>query len=383
MQHKKIRYSQFSLRVRVILMLVGSLILTSASFTASRMALAATATCSSITDCDNQIQSSTSAVQNLQNEAVSYQDALSRLNSSIGSLQDQIADSQAQQASLQTQIIQKQAEVDQQRQYLASDLQSMYVDDQMSTLEMLATSKNLSDYVDKQEYQSVIQNSLQNTITQITALQNQLNTQKTQVDNLIADQKTQQAQLVSSQQQQSSLLSYNQGQQVAYNSQTAANETRLNALIIAQRSANNSSAGGYYFLRFPGKIAPHNPNANDYPYANSGFSMSTAPGCNDGDGPDPWGYCTRQCVSYVAWEVQHSGRTAPKYYGDAKNWVAAARRNDIPIYATPEVGDVAISTSGEWGHAMYVEAVSGNKIYVSQYNQQLTGQYSTQWRTYQ
>jgi surface antigen len=70
------------------------------------------------------------------------------------------------------------------------------------------------------------------------------------------------------------------------------------------------------------------------------------------------------------------------YYGNAKNWVYAARRDGVPIYSDPQPGDVAISTHGTWGHAMYVEAVSGDQIYVSQYNQHLTGEYSTQWRTY-
>jgi surface antigen len=56
----------------------------------------------------------------------------------------------------------------------------------------------------------------------------------------------------------------------------------------------------------------------------------------------------------------------------------------VPVYTSnPKPGDVAISTAGTWGHAMYVEDVSGNQIYVSQYNQQLTGRYSTQWRTWQ
>jgi surface antigen len=89
-------------------------------------------------------------------------------------------------------------------------------------------------------------------------------------------------------------------------------------------------------------------------------------------------------VSYAAWAVERSGRKAPSYYGDAKSWVRAAMNDGVPVYtSSPQPGDVAISTAGAWGHAMYVEAVNGNQIYVSQYNQQLSGQYSTQWRTFQ
>lgn len=68
------------------------------------------------------------------------------------------------------------------------------------------------------------------------------------------------------------------------------------------------------------------------------------------------------------------------YWGNAKNWDDRARAASIPVYNTPEVGDIAVSNKGTWGHVMYVEAVSGDRIYVSQYNAQLDGELSYQWR---
>ncbi len=343
--------------------------------------LAATATCSSITECNNQIAANNSAVRNLEQEAVSYQDAIARLNSQIRQLQNQINYNRARQAKLERQIAHEQAQIQQQKIVLGDVLRSMYVDGQMSTIEMIATSNNLSDYVDKEEYRNMIQGKIQDALVEIAKLQQQLQVQKAQVEELIREERAQSAQLVTARSKQNKMLSYNKSQRASYNAQTAANQSKLAALIAAQRAANQSSSpGGYYFLRFPGTARDF--NGNNYPYKYSGFSMSTAPGCNDGDGPDPWGYCTRQCVSYAAWAVKASGRDVPMYYGSAKNWVYAARRDGVPIYSNPQPGDVAISTKGTWGHAMYVEAVSGNQIYVSQYNQQLTGQYSTQWRTY-
>jgi surface antigen len=88
-------------------------------------------------------------------------------------------------------------------------------------------------------------------------------------------------------------------------------------------------------------------------------------------------------VSYAAWAVAYSGRIAPVDWSNAKDWVSAAKNAGIPFDITPQPGDVAITTSGEWGHAMYVEQVSGNQIYVSEYNQQLTGEFSTQWRQWE
>jgi surface antigen len=68
------------------------------------------------------------------------------------------------------------------------------------------------------------------------------------------------------------------------------------------------------------------------------------------------------------------------YYGNAKDWVYAASNRGIPVYREPKPGDVAISTAGAWGHAMYVEAVSGDVMLISQYNVNLDGRYSTAWR---
>ena len=322
------------------------------------------------------------AVAQLQDQAVSYQDAISRLQSQISILQGQINDNLAKQADLQARIDASQRELERQKGVLGDNIRVMYVEGQITTIEMLATSKNLSDFVDKEEYRNAVKNKIQATLTQIAKLQNEMNQQKAQVEALLKDQQSQQAQLDASRREQSNLLTYNQSQQASYNAKTKANQARINDLIAQQRRANDNVTGGYYFLRFSGSVRGHDYNSNDYPYAGSGFSMSTAPGCNDGDGPDRWGYCTRQCVSYAAWAVERSGRSAPRYYGSAKNWVYAARRDGVPIYADPQPGDVAISTAGTWGHAMYVEKVDGDRIFVSQYNQQLTGQYSTQWRTF-
>ena len=341
----------------------------------------AAATCSTIADCTNQINASRNAVNDLKNQAVSYQDAITRLQSQINILQSAINANQAEQARLEGEITKAQAEIDYQKAVLGADLRTMYIEGQMTPIEALATSNNLSDYVDKEEYRRAVQNSIQVTLDKIAKLQADLNAQKEQVVKLLADQRSQIAEVAAARSEQANMLAYNKSQQASYNSQASQNQAKLNALIAEQRAANNSgSAGTYAFVRFSGSVSDFSPGA--YPYANSGFSMSTAPGCNDNDGPDPWGYCTRQCVSYAAWAVKASGRTPPMFWGNAKNWDNRARAAGIPVYNYPEVGDIAVSNSGTWGHVMYVEAVSGDRIYVSQYNAQLDGHLSYQWRNW-
>lgn len=323
------------------------------------------------------------AVADLKATATNYKNAIAQLEGEIAQVEGQINQNLARQAELQAKIDESQRELDRQRLMLSADIRAMYTDGDISTIEMLATSKDLSDFVDKETYRNAVQKKIQDTLKKITKLQNELKADKAEVEKLLADQQAQQASLNANRAEQSRMLNLNKQQQADFNRQTSSNQARIDDLISQQRRANEGTLGGYYFIRFPGAVGDHDVGVDDYPYQDAGFSMQLGP-CsfsdNYPDAPDRWGYCTRQCVSYTAWAVERSGRTAPKFYGSAKNWIYSAPASWV--YRDPKPGDVAITTGGTWGHAMYVEQVDGNRIYVSQYNQQLTGQYSTQWRTF-
>lgn len=307
-------------------------------------------------------------VNGLQSQAGSYQAQISQFQSQIDSIQAQINANEAQQASLQQQITEKQNEVDKQKAYLGEDIRTMYIDGQLSTIEELATSKNLSDYVDKETYRTSVQNKIDSIIRQIAALQKQLQTQKTQLDDLINSEKEQNNQLASKRNEQQQLLSYNQGQQDAYNAQIRANSGAIAELRRQQLAANS---------RFIGGGAP-----GTGPTCGGGY-----PGqwCNAPQDSllDSWGMYNRECVSYTAFRVAASGRYMPGWgwaaRGNANQWPSNAQSAGIPMDygggARP--GDVAISTAGAFGHAMYVESVSGGSVFVSQYNAALDGRYST------
>lgn len=323
-------------------------------------------------------------VAQLAEQATSYQDAINQLQTRINIVQTQINLNTAKQRQLETKIKANEIELAKQRKVLGENIRVMYVEGQISTIEMLATSKNLSDFVDKEEYRTAVKNKIQETLQTIADLQNKLKEQKVQVERILADQQKKQSQLASARAEQAEMLSYNQSRQSAFNAQTAKNNARIQDLIAQQRAANNTTDGGYYFLRFPGPV--HDFNPGNYPYRNAGFSMQTGP-CSTtdqwADSPDRWGYCTRQCVSYAAWAVEASGRRAPMYYGNAKEWVSAAYNDGVTVSRIPRKGDIAISTSGYWGHAMYVESViSSTQIRVSQYNAGLDGNFSYQTREY-
>lgn len=380
---KKIRFQKLFKNHRII----TAVFLMAAAVLTTGMSIMPRVTADSISDQINQLQQQNAQNKNivaqLQDQATSYQDAISKLQAQINAVQAQINLNTAKQNEIQASIIANEQELVRQRSILGESIRVSYVESKISTIEMLATSKNLSDFVDKEEYHTAVKNKIQVTLQRINDLQNQLKEQKLQIERLLAEQQTQRTQLAGARAEQAKMLAYNQAQQNDYNQRTKANQSKIDALIAAQRRANNTTDGGYYFLRFPGEVQDFNIQA--YKYADAGFSMQLGP-CSHSDSypdsPDEWGYCTRQCVSYAAWAVEASGRSAPRYYGNAKDWVGAAYRNGVEVSRTPRPGDIAISTSGTWGHAMYVLEVSADKIYVAQYNANLNGEFSTQWRKY-
>ncbi len=112
-----------------------------------------------------------------------------------------------------------------------------------------------------------------------------------------------------------------------------------------------------------------NESANRYP-----FVLAKAP---KDSLVDPWGMYNRECVSYAAFKVAQSGRTMPNWggFGNANQWPMNALLNNISVDSNPLKGDIAIAYSSENGHAMYVEAVNGRDVTVSQYNWPVNGQW--------
>jgi len=311
-----------------------------------------------------------SLVNGLQAQAASYQDAISQLQQQINGLQASIDANVAQQASLQQQITEAQNEINHEKAILANDVKTMYVDGTPSTLEVLATSKNLSDFVDKQEYRTAVQNKLQDTLKKIAALQAELQTKKATVDQLLGEEKDQQSQLASAQAQQAAMLNYNQAQQASYNSQIQANSSKI-AQLRAQQAAENAKLGSG--LIYSGSCG------GGYPADASGPAGHW--GCNHpmDNTIDNWGLYNRECVSYAAFKVYQAYGDMPYWggRGNANEWPGDARSAGIPTGSTPRAGSVAIWNVGAYGHAMWVEAVNANgSILVSQYNYSYDGRYS-------
>jgi surface antigen/peptidoglycan hydrolase CwlO-like protein len=313
---------------------------------------------------NDQNNNSKSLVNGLVSEASNYQDAINQLQQQINVLQAALSSNQTKQADLQQQISDNEAKIAQEKQYLGDDIKAMYVEGQMSSIEQLATSKNLSDYVDKEEYRTSVQDKIDSMIKDIADLQAKLQQQKQELDVVVNSEKQQNDQLSAAQSQQQQMLSYNESQQSAYNSQIAGNNSKIAQLRQQQLLANARFTGG----------------AAGTGYACGGGYPARWCEIAQDSVIDSWGMYNRECVSYTAFRVAASGRYMP-YWGGAGNanqWPGDARAAGIPVDGNPQAGDVAISMNGYYGHAMYVESVNGDgSINISQYNASLNGLYST------
>lgn len=303
------------------------------------------------------------AVNQLAAEAASYQDAIDKLSAQINNLRQAILDNQRQSNELQKQIEEQQVELTRQRRVLGESIKTMYLEGEISTLEILAASKDLSEFVDRQQYRNSVQSKIKATVEKITQLKLQLEEKQRQIQVLIKEQESQQARLGADQNQQNEMLAYTEGQKSAYNQQIKNNQTKISDLRRAQAIENARLFGGGQIIQTS--------RCDIYPQNWCNAPMDSI--------VDTWGMYNRECVSWTAYRVAASGRYMPYWggHGNANQWDDNAIAAGIPVDRNPRVGDVGISNSGYYGHSVYVEAVNGDgTIAVSQFNHDWNGTYS-------
>jgi surface antigen len=241
----------------------------------------------------------------------------------------------------------------------------------MSTIEMLATSKDLSDYLDKQQYSEAVQNKIQDTLNQIIDLQNKLRSQKNEVDQLLQTQQDQQSQLDSDRAQKDHLLSMNQNQQSEYNQQIKHNQKKINQLEAEQAAINAASsrtvAGGF---AIPGASNGHG-GACDIGHGNGGYPMVW---CNaDQDSlTTSGGFPNRECTSFAYWYFTSVEGKSLYVTGNAKDWYYTSNR---PVTGTPHVGDIFVHTAGPYGHVGIVVGISGGYVQTISMNDDYYGHF--------
>lgn len=301
----------------------------------------------------------------LNGEAITLGNTLAQITNEKNALQAQVDVSQAQYDKLVVDIANTETEIKENQDALGGTIADLYVDDNISPVEMLASSQNIGDFLNKQEYRNTVKDQLSSTIKKVKDLKVQLTTQKEEVEKVLAQQKVARDELVAKQNQQASLLAQTQNDESRYQGlikDNAAAIAEARAVQAALRARSNSTGG--YTIVDAGSLSAYPWNASNCPMM-SWYST----GGSDGNGGDGRGYGCRQCASYVAWRI---ARETGIYYrwgngGDfARNAINAGYQN---LGRTPQPGSIAVLW-GTPGHVAWVEGVSadGRFVTVSQYN---------------
>ncbi len=310
------------------------------------------------------------------------QNKLDAINAQKSALEATIAANTQKHDKLLADIDANQKKLEQTQDALGDTLASLYVDGKISSLELLASSQNIGDFVDKQEYRNSVRDALSRSINEVKKLKAQLETDKKAVEKVLSDLKQQNDQLAAVQAEQQQLVDQTRGQEAAYQQlvsnaknqmqSIAAQQQAYYASLVASGGGNSGVVGSFQYSGWSGNRGC----VGGYPY------------CGPQDTSiDPWNLYNRECVSYVAWALQNRfHKSVQPFHGDgnAMDWPGAAPRwsGAYRVY-DPQPGDaVILPASGNFapiGHAMIVESVNGGDIFVSQYNFYGTGQYSTMW----
>ena len=314
----------------------------------------------------------------LQREIDNYQAAAQQLGSQADSLQKELDGIKNQMAQLQTQIDLNQAKYDQlvvqientkkeiatNRDALGEVLADLSIEGNISTLEMLASSKNISDYVDKQTYQSSMRDQLKSTISRINTLKKELESQKVQTETILANQKRDQAALDAARAKQQQLVDATRGQEAEYQNLRNKSKAEQQSVMAAQQEAIRRASAGNGGVRFVGG------GDGGYPWGPGNCPMSGmfSTGGADGNGGDGWGYGCRQCASYAAWKIGQRTGVIPTNLGNANNFPGAL--SGRPQGYTARANSVGVIMDGAYGHVVWVETDpdASGFITVSQYN---------------
>jgi len=323
-------------------------------------------------------------------EANTLSNALAQITNEKNALQAQIDVSQAQYDKLVIQIADTEKQIKDNQDALGTTIADLYVDDSISPVEMLASSQNISEYLNKQEYRNSVKDQLSSTIKKVKDLKVQLSAQKDQVTSVLATQKTSRDELASKEAAQASLLAQTQNNEATYQNMVNSSAAQIADARAAQAALRaRSNATGGYTLVDAGSLSAYPWNSSNCPMGaylpGYGWAAWASTEGSDGNGQDGHQYGCRQCVSYVAWRV---AKETGIYYnkvlgngGDTAGILAGMGYQNLG--GVPQPNSVA-SLWGDPGHTAYVEDVSadGSKILVSQYNYDYGagyGMYSKMW----
>jgi len=253
------------------------------AYTPSWLTVHATSIYQQIQDTANKLGNQKAQSQTLASEVAAYDSQIQNLESQIQATQTEMANLAAQIENLNKQIAEAEANLKIQKETLNEYLRVIYEESNTSTLELVASSDNFSDFVDKTEYLQTMQLKVKDMVEKIKKLKEELEqnkkslvAQKDKVATLSKQQNLQKRAVDGQRAAKDNLLAISKGQESLYK-QTLTDLYAQRAELSRINNEGNSRGGG-----------------GGYPYTNCG-------------GIDAWNFYTCQCTSYAAWRSANNG----------------------------------------------------------------------------
>lgn len=342
-----------------------------------------------IDEAEEDIEKSEERIEKLKKKEDTLKNRLELIKTDIKKVKAELQKTKDEIARVEKRIIETEKEIDYKRSLMQANAKVLYKKGNPSTIEVLFSSDNFTDFINRQEYLDRVKDSLQESARSVVELREQLGIEQEGLEDLQNKQQSKRAMLEERKNEQRQLLKETRGKEAKYQEYIEKRKQELRELRTEQASIIAASQSGGDMVS----------GETDYPYMHSD--------CYDDDGRfngmdenspcnkhvDPWSFYYHQCTSYVAWRRKDLDREIPAwgeiYPTNAKHFYDRAKEDGYKVNRKPDQGAIAVNRNGEWGHVMIVERVHGDFIDISQFNAGLQGKYSEvhgipekQWSNY-
>ena len=263
----------------------------------------------------------------------------------------------------QQQLADNKLVIAQQEDLLGQNIAVYYKNGNITPIEVLASSDNLSEFVGRQEYYASMRRKIDSSLSKIRDAKKKLEDLKGDLTRRQTEEQLNEVAIAKKEASLNEMLAQTQGNERIYQALVDTDKLKLTTLRAQQSAAIAAQSAGRTF-----------DITSEYPWA----SVEPFPS----QGVDPWGFYYRQCTSYAAWRRAQLGRPIPAWGflgpANAKDWPNWGKSSGLVVDTTPEVGALGVYSSGEYGHVMVVEAIVGNgqTVLVSEFNADWGGRYS-------